>query len=729
MNTEQYIEQLQNRVKSLETELELYRNQELYSSMEDISRILENKTEAVILFDFTGNIIDLNDTALSMLANGGDSELQNKKLQNFFSDTSPLKLFDIIKDFNKYQQTEGKIILKGKSAIETQLESTFYSVNYENSKVVLMRGIEINADLKKKKDTAVHIKELEYLSESAMKLMSFSDETDIFSFLCSELYKIVPRSLVITLEWDRENNLMELKDFKGFARLGEIISKYLGESIYGMKFPISPEGWEHLSKQKLLKGPMSIYRIAEKKIPKFLADLIERIIGLEDLYVMGIMQDEIFLGEVIIFIRKGGSIGKVSFLESFINQAAIAIQRQKARKALLESEAKYRSVVDNANEAIFVVTDGKFAYLNPTSVKLSGYSEEELYQMAFSDVIYEKDNLLVLDKYKKRLAGEELPPYDFRILTKNNDTVWVTLNAKAIDWNGKKSVLCFVSDISEKKSAEQSIIMKNIELRRAEEELRESYEELRRINADLEKQKEELRSSKEKAEESDRLKSAFLANMSHEIRTPMNGILGFSSLLSTSGLDEEERKEYIDIINKSGSQLLNILNDILEISRIESGQLEIVSQKFYPAEIIDDLHGFYQPYADEKNLEFFISMPEYLDSEIYSDKVKIRQILSNLLSNAFKFTDFGSITFGFKENQDECIFYVQDTGIGIKPEHRDIIFDRFRQVELELTRVYGGTGLGLSICGNYAKALGGRIHLESEFGKGSVFSLILAKNN
>jgi signal transduction histidine kinase len=231
----------------------------------------------------------------------------------------------------------------------------------------------------------------------------------------------------------------------------------------------------------------------------------------------------------------------------------------------------------------------------------------------------------------------------------------------------------------------------------------------------------ELIKAKEKAEESDRLKSAFLANMSHEIRTPMNGILGFCSLLKRNNLDEEKRIQFIEIIESSGMQLLSTINDIIEIAKIESNLATINKIETNLNTILDDLFQIFHNQIKAKKLEFKLFKP-LLDNDayIYTDEIKIKQILSNLVSNAIKFTEKGSIEIGYEIN-NRILFYVKDTGIGISSAHYEIIFEHFRQIDFSDKRKYGGTGLGLTIAKALVELLGGEIWLDSELGKGTTF--------
>lgn len=233
----------------------------------------------------------------------------------------------------------------------------------------------------------------------------------------------------------------------------------------------------------------------------------------------------------------------------------------------------------------------------------------------------------------------------------------------------------------------------------------------------IDKQKEdeiELRKAKDKAEESDRLKSAFLANMSHEIRTPLNAIVGFSNLL-TMAEDEEERNEYINIISSNNELLLQLINDILDVAKIEAGTLEFIDSEIDINALLSDIEQSSRLKAPEGvQISFVEKMPYCI---IMSDKNRLAQIITNFINNAIKFTKEGSIRFGYRHKDDKLLFYVRDTGCGIEPEKKDLVFNRF----VKLNSFAQGTGLGLAICQMIVKKMGGEIGVESQLGKGSTF--------
>ncbi|MDK2909424.1 MAG: hypothetical protein PWR20_991 [Bacteroidales bacterium] len=251
------------------------------------------------------------------------------------------------------------------------------------------------------------------------------------------------------------------------------------------------------------------------------------------------------------------------------------------------------------------------------------------------------------------------------------------------------------------------------------EELKQELEKRKQIEAELIK-------AKEKAEESDRLKSSFLSNMSHEIRTPMNAIIGFSELLAEENITPEEKAEYYELITVNANILLNLINDIIDISKIEAGQLEILPEPVLVNELLSSLYDVYTnelKVRKKTRISLELVMPGPDDLFVIADSIRLSQVITNLMINAIKFTNDGYIRYGYELREDlkQIHFFVKDTGPGISPEKKEIIFERFRQAEEGLNRRYEGAGLGLFICNNLVNMMGGKIWLSSELGRGSTF--------
>jgi signal transduction histidine kinase len=267
--------------------------------------------------------------------------------------------------------------------------------------------------------------------------------------------------------------------------------------------------------------------------------------------------------------------------------------------------------------------------------------------------------------------------------------------------------------------------------------LLEKKGEIERINSNLEnkvkRRTKDLEKAKNKAEESERLKSAFLANMSHEIRTPLNGMLGFSDLLKDPELSQKERLKFLSIIEKSGGRLLSTVNDIVEISKIESGQMEMVYSTVNVLEEIQLLHDFFKPEADAKGLKFLLSVHlNETNCFISTDHLKFSSILTNLIKNAIKYTDEGYVEIICDRNDEKMVFTVRDSGIGIPPDRIAAIFNRFEQADINDKHARQGSGLGLAISKSYAEMLDGNIRVTSKEStsssdktSGSVFTFTL----
>jgi len=411
-----------------------------------------------------------------------------------------------------------------------------------------------------------------------------------------------------------------------------------------------------------------------------------------------------------------------SILAAYVMMMDIT-ERKKIERALAESREKFLKIFDRAPVLIAItkIEDGTYIDVNNFALTFSGYSRDEVIGRKSTEIGWVstsgRQKMVESITETGRIDGLEM-----QFTMKNSKAVWGLVNGEIITLENQKCLLTITTDISDRKQMEFLLKQKN-------EEFETQNEEYLQLNEELTQTNEELYYSKEKAEESDRLKSAFLANMSHEIRTPMNGILGFTELLKEPQLTGETRNTYVGIIEKSGNRMLNIINDIISISKVESGQMEVFISETNINEQLEFIHSFFKLEIEQKELQLTVKKGLTADDAIvFSDKEKIYAVLTNLVKNAIKFTQEGFIELGYEKKGNFFEFYVKDSGVGIMKEQKDLIFERFRQGSELLTRNYEGAGLGLSISKAYVEMLGGKMWVESQFGEGSTFYFTIPFN-
>jgi hypothetical protein len=347
----------------------------------------------------------------------------------------------------------------------------------------------------------------------------------------------------------------------------------------------------------------------------------------------------------------------------------------------------YRCLYDKNYTMIFVSEGCK---------QLSGYESGDMRNnknVSYNEIVHPDFKEDLRRNIKNALSEKTQFQVEYKIITKDGKEKWVWEKGVGIfSESGKIEALeGFITDISDLKHTQKELIK-----------------------------------AKEAAERSDRLKSSFLANMSHEIRTPMNGIVGFSKLLLKDDLTKEQRKKYTDIINNGSQQLLTIIGDILDVSKIETGNIETYKTEFSVVDLIETIYETFIEQSVKKEVTLIrkIDIP-HEKQLIYTDKTKLQQVIVNLLNNAFKFTDTGNITLSSSYRNNKYEFLVSDTGLGISSSKLDTVFDRFNKGEVDLTYKYSGTGLGLSISKAFVQMLNGKIWVESDLGKGSKFYFTL----
>lgn len=704
------------------------------------------------------------------------------------------------------------------------------------------------------------IKDLSTLAEATSILLEIDSKERVYTFLKDFIYPLSGADYLLISEYNEITQTSSVKHFFGADSKIEKINKIFGLDMQTLTFPkkdlIAQRGGNFGKKLQRLEG--GLYELYLQKIPKAICSLVEKIIGLEELYSIGFSWDDSYFGEITLGFKKGSQIVKIDLLESIISQLSLALSRIQAKELLLAKEEKYRSIFENIQD-VYYETDlnGIVLELSPSISLLSKgqYKREDLIGKFIFDNYQDKDarrKLVQQLKNKKRLI-------DYEIILKNRDgsSIFCSVSAEMqLDLRDKSAkIIGTFHDITERRKLEEAkdilvnisnavlvndnfpsfskfifaeikqiiqtnnfyialydeqtqmistpfiadqideditefpakntltgyvinsrksmmidekeflehvekgdfeligplcerwigvplfnrdkvigaIVIQNYkgEKKLDEEDLKILEYIAPQISLAIERKKTivELKAALEKAQESDRLKSAFLANMSHEIRTPMNGILGFTELLKEPKLSGEEQQEFIAIIEKSGARMLNTIKDLIDISTIESGQVSMLYTKTNLNDQIDQVLEFFKPEIEKKGMKLFSSVPfSSEDVYCYTDNEKVDGILLNLVKNAIKYSNNGSIEIGFTVEENHFQFFVKDEGIGIPEEKLAAIFDRFVQVDSTLSSVYEGSGLGLSIAKAYVEMLGGTIWAESTVDYGSTFYFTIPKN-
>jgi Amt family ammonium transporter len=368
--------------------------------------------------------------------------------------------------------------------------------------------------------------------------------------------------------------------------------------------------------------------------------------------------------------------------------------REQAVEALRRAEEKYRGIFENAVEGIFQTTlDGQYLDANPSLARIYGYESVDELRGCVNNIARQ----LYVDPRRRSdfvgLMNERgaLHGFESEVYRRDGSRIWISENVHVIRSTQGEPLYYegTVEDITERKQSET------------------------------------LRDAKEAAEAASQAKSAFLANMSHEIRTPLNGVIGMLDLLAGSDLNERQQR-YARVAKSSADSLLSVINQILDFSKIEAGKVELESLDFDPRLLIEDTLEMFVKRSHEKGLELACHTSPEVPAVIRGDQDRLRQVLVNLINNAVKFTESGEIVVRMTRELDSADgvalrFAVQDTGVGISPDRRDLLFQSFSQLDASTTRRYGGTGLGLAISKGLVEIMGGQIGVDSEVGRGSTF--------
>jgi PAS domain S-box-containing protein len=668
----------------------------LRESEEKYRGLVENSPDAVVIYT-DGKIVFVNDEGIRMVGAKNKEEIIGKSVLQFIHPDSLASVIqrmqEVILDNNASDIVEEKFVDLAGNPIDVEIKGI--PTIYEHKEAVQV----IIHDITKRKQSLLELNKMNRVYSLISQINNLILRSKNREELLQEICRIAVTYGKFRMSWigmlDDDDKTVNTASFYGiedgyFSKDNEIsiLEKPSGKGPTGTAMregrtvicnniatdPLM-DRWRERAKARGYRSSISIPIV-----------VLDKIIGSFNLY-----SEE---------TNSFSSQEEVELLEKITQNIAFTLESIVFEEDRIKTQEKIKQLSQAVEQSpvtiVITNTKGEIEYVNPKFSETTGYTFDEV---VGQNPRFLKSGHTTPDEYKllwQTLAAGNEWHGEFHNVRKDGESYWESASISPIlNAQGKTThYIAIKEDVTARKNVENELIK-----------------------------------AKEKAEESDRLKLAFLANMSHEIRTPMNGILGFTELLKSPNLAGEEQQEYIRIIEKSGIRMLNIINDIISISKVESGQVEISLSKTNVNEQIEYLHTFFKPEAAHKGIQLAVTnqLPSK-ETLINTDKEKVYAILTNLIKNAIKFTDSGSIEFGCAKKGKHLEYFVKDTGTGISKSQQKIIFERFRQANETITRSHEGSGLGLAISKAYVEMLGGKIWVESKQGEGSTFYFTIPAN-
>jgi len=706
------------------TKEKIYLNELLKSEIK-YKTYIKNAPVGHFIMDKTGKFLEVNIEATNQV-DFPEEYILNKKAQDFFSPENPELGLKHMKVLLSRGKANGDVLVRDAQGKDHYFRMS--GVKLEDDKFLLFstETTELSIAKQQLEDSNQRLKKIN------RKLLEQQNELKKSRLEAEERQKY--SNIIARLAKKLIEPGMSIEE------IGDLIYHYtlrLTSSEYGYVSALNKE-LEYIAAQSLTEVLPQMCNVNEKKIvfPDYeklqnikcedfnkvraffinnyptmgvLKELPDGNVPIKNLIIVPVIVKDKLFGKIAVANKPlPYNVNDLNVIKELANIYGIAVYRKtieddllNAKEKIEESERKYRLITENSTDVIWTMDLYlNYKYLSPSSERITGYTTEDRRRISDYE-LFDRDEYikvkLMLKEWIKKHINDPLnaTPFKFELkgIRADNSIFFVeVVGGFLIEDNKAIGLQGSTRDITVRKKIER-----------------------------------ELNIAKLNAEESDNLKSAFLANMSHEIRTPMNAIVGFSHLLLEKKLPKEKQRKFLEIIGSRSKDLLQIINDIIDISKIESNQMEIVKHAISLNELLNGLYDYYayQSCINGKNIKFSIVKSIVKNDIIYTDSDRLKQILNNLLSNAFKFTEQGLIELGVSCTKDNIQFYVKDTGIGISTSEQEIIFQRFSQANKNTSKLYGGTGLGLAITKQLVELLGGKIWVESELNKGSCFYFII----
>lgn len=523
-----------------------------------------------------------------------------------------------------------------------------------------------------------------------------TDDAKMYDFIASASKDLfgVKASWISTYSYEQSSLTVRSSSFSSedLSRIRQYIGAQLKESVV----KVSEDNYAYMTGTPVSE-PLSLKDAVFGFLPGPVCGILQKALGIGWIIGLSLVNHGKLFGNVLFVGHSDQSIPEKEELLIFRAITSSAMSKKRAERKLLESEELHRSISENSFDLVCLLdTTGKYIYCNSSYYDILGYSNDELLEKEPFSLVHPEDMELALNTFRKGVAELRSGSIILRLLCKNGGFKWVEHRAKGIfnEKGGLETILINGQDVSERKKFEEALIK-----------------------------------AKNEAESASLAKSDFLANMSHELRTPLCGVIGFSDLLESTTVLDTAQKGYVKSLKISAGMLMNLINDTLDLRKIETGKLEMKPEKTDLKALFEEVSTSLHPLAKDKGLQTEMILPDEMPRYVSVDPLRLRQILLNLTGNAIKFTEKGAVsikinTIGEKKDGGTWTFTVSvnDTGIGIEPDKHDKITESFYQVDSSSTRKYGGSGLGLAITEKLLELMGSKLEISSIPGKGSTFS-------
>jgi PAS domain S-box-containing protein len=636
-------------------------------------KALSNATFESVFIISKGYAIETNQAASEMFAYS-QNELQHIEVKNLFRKKDAERLRE---NLSILKEKAFELMGVKKSGEEFHAQIRLKAMDYQGRKVTVMAIRDISY---RKKSEALQ----SVIFKIANSVNITKDVSELINVIRLELSRVIDTSHFVIRLYDEEKDRISSPSINN--ENNSTISQITGKSM--TKYLIQQS-------EGLLLKKSDLKELIRNKEIDLEGDICEACLGVvlkASSKIIGALFVQSYDNE------NAFSLSDLDMLKFVSTQIGLSIERKMAEDKLRENEEKLRAFFNSGLAGnCFCSKNGKVYSSNKAFREIVGWSDDKGDSVLdWRKMTPEEFHSLDEQKQLEAKIHGSCSPYEKQLIRSDGKLIWVLIGFVLLG-KEQEQMIVFLLDLTDRKNFE-----------------------------------EELKRAKLKAEESDRLKTAFLANMSHEIRTPMNAIVGFTSFLGDPYYSENEKAEFVTVIKKNVNALLSLIDDIIDISKIESGEVRIKKTNFSLLPIVREVYKTFSELAKSENskLDFRLEIPKDVKEIIvYNDANRLRQVLTNLISNAYKFTEAGHVSISVQHKKSGIEFCVSDTGIGMTKKDMGIIFDRFSQAKNTLTREHGGAGLGLTITKNLVHFMGGDLWVKSTLGEGSKFYFDLPLND